>query len=258
MVHAQLCSEWPLLRYWSPVQIFCYHRINSLRQNLCSNTPLLFRRRGGGGIFPKRKQRAYKNAKLSNQESDWNYYKKLKTQLQCRRAYHEYVEDMGRNFDDNPRTFWRFVQGKRCENNGVAPLKDNGIICSDSKLKAEILNKQFTSIFTKEDTSYLPDLGPSPYPKLPDIIIDCEGILKLLRDLKPHKAAGLTISQPDCLKIMHVSLHPAWYWFSKFPLPKARFQPIGSLDMLRQFSRREIDTKHPTTGLSLLHRSLAN
>ena len=27
-------SEWPWLRYWSPVQIFCYHRINSLRQNL--------------------------------------------------------------------------------------------------------------------------------------------------------------------------------------------------------------------------------
>ena len=36
MVHAQLCSECPWLRYWSPVQIFCYHRINSLRQNLYS------------------------------------------------------------------------------------------------------------------------------------------------------------------------------------------------------------------------------
>ena len=34
MVHAQLCSEWPWLRYWSHVQIFCYHQINSLRQNL--------------------------------------------------------------------------------------------------------------------------------------------------------------------------------------------------------------------------------
>ena len=57
-------------------------------------------------------------------------------------------------------------------------------------MKAEILNKQFTSVYTKEDTSNLPDLGPFSYPKLPDIIIYCEGVLKLLRDLKPHKASG--------------------------------------------------------------------
>ena len=59
----------------------------------------------------KRKQKPYKKAKLSNQEKGWNYYKKLKhiDQHECRRAYHEYVEDMGKNFDDNPRKFWRFV-----------------------------------------------------------------------------------------------------------------------------------------------------
>ena len=34
MVHEQLCSEWPRLRYWSPVQFFCHHQINNLRQNL--------------------------------------------------------------------------------------------------------------------------------------------------------------------------------------------------------------------------------
>ena len=34
MVQAQLCYEWHKLRYWSPVQIFCYHQINYLRQNL--------------------------------------------------------------------------------------------------------------------------------------------------------------------------------------------------------------------------------
>ena len=38
MVPAQLCSEWPWLRYWSPVQIFYYHRINSLRQKLYCRT----------------------------------------------------------------------------------------------------------------------------------------------------------------------------------------------------------------------------
>ena len=90
------------------------------------------------------------------------------------------------------------MQGKRCKNNGIAPLKDHGIIFSNSKV--EIVNKQFTSIFTKEDTSNLPDLGPSPHPKLSDIIIDCEGVLKVFLDLKSHKVAGFDNIQTRLLK----------------------------------------------------------
>ena len=75
-------------------------------------------------------------------------------------------------------------------------------------MKAEILNKQFTSVFTKEGTSNLPDLGPSSYPKLPDIIIDCEGVLKLLRDLKPHKATGSDNIPPRLLKYYACALAP--------------------------------------------------
>ena len=46
---------------------------------------------------------------------------------------------------------------------GVAPLKHEGIIYSDNKTKAEILNKQFSSVFTVEPDGDLPDLGPSPH-----------------------------------------------------------------------------------------------
>ena len=42
IIHAQLCSEWPSLRYWSPVQIFCYQQINNLRQNLYLIISVLF------------------------------------------------------------------------------------------------------------------------------------------------------------------------------------------------------------------------
>ena len=74
---------------------------------------------------------------------------------------------------------------------GVAPLKRDGIAYSDAKVKAEILNNQFTSVFTTEDPSKpLPDLGPSPHPTVADITVQQNGVNKLLQHLNPHKATG--------------------------------------------------------------------
>ena len=55
---------------------------------------------------------------------------------------------------------------------------------------ADILNRQFASVFTSDNTSDLPDLGPSPYPPMSYITINNQGIAKLLKNLNPHKATG--------------------------------------------------------------------
>jgi hypothetical protein len=58
-------------------------------------------------------------------------------------------------------------------------------------MKANILNNQFTSVFTSEDPLQpLPDLGPSPHPAVSDIAITQEGVQQLLCHLNPHKATG--------------------------------------------------------------------
>ena len=46
--------------------------------------------------------------------------------------------------------------------------------------KANILNDQFTSVFTKEDTTSVPTMGPSPFPDLEQIQIHPIGIKSLL------------------------------------------------------------------------------
>ena len=43
----------------------------------------------------------------------------------------------------------------------------------------------------------LPDLGPSQYPSMEKITVSCEGVVKLLKKLKQHKAAG-----PDNIPLM--------------------------------------------------------
>jgi hypothetical protein len=45
------------------------------------------------------------------------------------------------------------------------------------------------TVFTIEDKSFKPWLGPSK-PSIPQLQIHTQGVLKLLNQLKPHKAAG--------------------------------------------------------------------
>jgi hypothetical protein len=61
---------------------------------------------------------------------------------------------------ENPKRFWAAIKSKKQESTGVAPLKNKeGFIHSDTTSKAEILNEQFQSVYTKENTSTMPDKG---------------------------------------------------------------------------------------------------
>ena len=65
---------------------------------------------------------------------------------------------------NNSKPFWRFVKSRRQDSVGVAPLKDEGILHTDSKEKAHILNRQFQRVFMQEDNSPLPNPAGPSYP----------------------------------------------------------------------------------------------
>ena len=90
----------------------------------------------------------------------------------------------------NLKKFWSFIKSKKKENSGVAPLMKNGTVHSDSQAKADILNMQFSSVFTIGNASNAPSLGVSTYSELPHITVYVAGVRKLLEDIKPHKATG--------------------------------------------------------------------
>ena len=57
--------------------------------------------------------------------------------------------------------------------------------------KAEILNDQFSSVCTREDSPPPTDLsGPSSYRDMPSICVHVSGDVKLLNGLNPHKATS--------------------------------------------------------------------
>ena len=76
----------------------------------------------------------------------------------------------------------------------MAHLKDKGKLHSDDRLKLEILNLPFNSVFTKKTEKPFPPVPGEKVPEMQDIQNDVPGVQKLLSYLKIKKA-----SNPDNL-----------------------------------------------------------
>ena len=86
--------------------------------------------------------------------------------------------------------FWKYISSLKKDNTGIAPLKENGRLHQEPHEKANILNRQYQSVFTDEDKNDIPEPSGAPHPSMPEINITVEGVSKLLRNLNPRKASG--------------------------------------------------------------------
>ena len=120
-----------------------------------------------------------------------------------------YVSDLVTGDAKTSKKLWTFVKGKRCDSSGVSPLKKDGIAYSDPKIKATLLNEQFSSDFTKADKANAPSLGKSPYPDVQAFDVHNNWVQKLLQNLNPHKASGPDNIPSRLLKETAAEIAPA-------------------------------------------------
>ena len=104
----------------------------------------------------------------------------------------------------------------------MAPLKKSGLVHRDPAAKANIPNEQFCSVFTAEDLTNMPDLGDSPYPDMPDIIVTTNGVQKLLEKLNLRKAAGPDNTSCRLLGTVARELAPALAYLFRHSLQMAQ------------------------------------
>ena len=158
------------------------------------------------------KKRLYNKAKASCFKQDWEDFKAIQktTRRSLQRAKRDYISDyLTSNIKDNPKAFWSFIKKTKSEEVGIAALKVNGRVISDAKEKAEALNDQFASVFTREETDEeIPSLGDSSFDEIPNLIIQQEGVLKQLNKLVPGKAPGPDQIPPWFLKLAAEELTP--------------------------------------------------
>jgi len=90
----------------------------------------------------------------------------------------------------NHKKLYSFIKGKRSDSTGISPLKYDGVTHNDPSKKATILNKQFTGVFTTEDTTNVPAMDGDSYSDTPHFTVEAEGVQKLLLNPNTHKASG--------------------------------------------------------------------
>ena len=157
----------------------------------------------------RRKCRWFKKAKKVKSSRVWDKYKAVQkeTRQKIRKAYQDYMENtLAPNMEENPKIFWRFIKALKRDSGGIATLRDQGQLISDSHGKAEILNHYFKSVFTKEDTTHAPNKGTSPFPEMGNFTVTTAGVIKLLNE--PAKAAGPDGLPSRVLKLLANQIAP--------------------------------------------------
>jgi hypothetical protein len=124
----------------------------------------------------RRKYRAYKRCRRSGKEKDRERYRLLQksSQKEYKKAYNSYVSDMMQD-DSKSKTLNSFMKSKKCDSVGIAPLRSDGNLHGGPQTKASLLNDQFSSVFTTEDSCDIPSLGRRTIPSAPNITITERG-----------------------------------------------------------------------------------
>ena len=151
-----------------------------------------------------------------------------------------------------------------------APLTQNGQLYTNTTDKASILNQQFKLVFTpktplmlsklsrmavqdlvddgKLHPSQIPSETLSTVPQMSNITISLNGILKLLKDLNPHKAAGPDQLKPLVLQRLSDIIAPICRSYSNNLLTLVGSPKNVTLLMSALFSKKEILALHLITG----------
>ena len=105
----------------------------------------------------RKKQSLYNQAKRTKKWSNYKHYQKG-CKRQIRKAEWNYInsailEGMEKN---NTKPFWKYVKSRKQDNIGVTPLKERRHLINNSKEKAQIIIKQFSSVFMREKVNKMP------------------------------------------------------------------------------------------------------
>ncbi|KAK3085493.1 hypothetical protein FSP39_004174 [Pinctada imbricata] len=145
----------------------------------------------------RKRNKLFKRLKQNQNTKVIQKYKDIKHQIQkeTRKAYWTYLENII-CYDENTEShqkqkkFWNYVRNTKKDNSGVAPLRSEGLLIDDPKQKADLLNKQYHSVFTPENQDEHPPTLNDNYPSMAEIIVTSYGLEKLLKNLDHTKATG--------------------------------------------------------------------
>ena len=157
----------------------------------------------------RKKRRLWKKAKNGGSMEEYELAaKKVKNLI--RSAKRSMEKKLANKKDGNKKPFYNYVKRKTKSRAGIGPItKDNGELATEDREVAEELNRYFSSVFTREDTTNVP--APPPMvtrTRLTRSFITTEKVRRKIRQLKAHSAAGPDGISPKFLQQCSDQLAP--------------------------------------------------
>ena len=177
-----------------------------------------------------RKQRSWKKFSKSRSPADFEKYKLAegickKGVSNAKRSFEKKLAKSG-----NTRPFASYVKAKIKNISSVGPLKVNDSLVSNNADMANILNKFFVSVFTREPPG--PPPAPTPLPfhtPLSTITFSPYKVQKKLEALKPNSAPGPDKITPRFLKANAKSMSVPLAWLFNKSLAEGAIPPDWKL-----------------------------
>lgn len=154
----------------------------------------------------KRKRKKWKKYRETGSDEDYLAYKRCLNESTniVRDSKWNFESKLAENVKKDAKSFYAYARDKvRCKVT-VGPIEDDdGVLHTDAKDQAEILNKNFVSVFTEEDDSSRPTpkmkFTGKDDEKLINLVITEDMIIKKLLALNASKAPGVDNIAPSVL-----------------------------------------------------------
>ena len=116
----------------------------------------------------------------------------MKRNLQrlCRKSRNSYLSSLLDNHSNVTKRFWSFIKHKHKDQVVINTLHFSGEIYTEDKAKADVLNNNFSSIFTRENITEFPRIEGERVPDIPLLNIQVDGVRNPLENPDPLKSPG--------------------------------------------------------------------
>ena len=153
----------------------------------------------------RRLWRAYSTEEYYGQDyRDYMAYNEIQMEIkrEVKKAKRKLEKDLAKKAKKNPKKFYAYLKSKTSNRVGVGPLMGAEGLVSDDKEMAGIVNAQYTSVFTSEDLTNMPEPEVlfNGDGRLTDMRFGVEEVKKKLKNIKADGAPG-----PDRVwsKVLH-------------------------------------------------------
>ena len=124
-----------------------------------------------------------------------HYFKiRNKVKSAVRNAKRKYEKDIANDAKIRPKRFWHHARSKLKTVGGISPLLENPdndkSLRYDDREKAEILQRQYLSVFQKDEAANIDSIPPKTASILDHIVINEHEVAKILRETNTNKSVG--------------------------------------------------------------------